>query len=93
MNILLSTYACEPGKGSEAGVGWNWVCQAARFHDVWTITREKNRAAIESSLEPLPRVHWVASGEKSQRGIIITSSGRLAPILLPESCIDASRLT
>ena len=61
MRILLSTYACEPGKGSEAGVGWNWVCQAARFHHVWAITREKNRAAIESSLatEPLPKVHWV----------------------------------
>ena len=61
MRVLISAYACEPGKGSEAGVGWNWVCQAARFHDVWAITREKNRAAIESSLaaEPLTRVHWV----------------------------------
>jgi len=61
LRVLISAYACEPGKGSEAGVGWNWVCQAARFHDVWAITREKNRAAIESSLatEPLPSVHWV----------------------------------
>jgi glycosyltransferase involved in cell wall biosynthesis len=61
MRVLVSAYACEPGKGSEAGVGWNWVSQAARFHDVWAITREKNRAAIESSLaaETLPRVHWV----------------------------------
>jgi len=61
LRVLVSAYACEPGKGSEAGVGWNWVCQAARFHDVWAITREKNRAAIESSLaaEPLPSVHWV----------------------------------
>ncbi|MBZ5672031.1 MAG: glycosyltransferase [Acidobacteriia bacterium] len=40
---------------------WNWICQAARCHDVWAITREKNGAAIESSVaaEPLPRVHWV----------------------------------
>jgi glycosyltransferase involved in cell wall biosynthesis len=61
MRVLISAYACEPGRGSEAGVGWNWVCQAARFHDVWAITREKNRAAIESSLaaEPLPGVLWV----------------------------------
>ena len=61
MRVLISAYACEPGRGSEAGVGWNWICQAAQFHDVWAITREKNRAAIESSLatESLPRVHWV----------------------------------
>ena len=59
--MLISAYACEPGKGSEPGVGWNWVRQAARFNEVWAFTREKNRAAIESSLaaEPLPRVHWV----------------------------------
>jgi glycosyltransferase involved in cell wall biosynthesis len=78
LKVLISAYACEPWKGSEAGVGWNWVCQAARFHDVWAITREKNRAAIESSLVagPLPRVHWVyydppgwaTLGRKTPRG-------------------------
>ena len=25
MKILISAYACEPGKGSEPGVGWRWV--------------------------------------------------------------------
>ena len=39
MRVLLSAYACEPGKGSEAGVGWNSLRQVARYHDVWVLTR------------------------------------------------------
>lgn len=60
--VLISAYACEPGKGSEPGVGWNWVRQIARFADgVWVITRANNREVIEEALkkEPLPNVHWV----------------------------------
>ena len=61
MKILLSAYACEPGKGSEPGVGWNWVRQISRQHEVWAITRAANRKAIEGALreEPLPNAHWV----------------------------------
>lgn len=61
MKVLVSAYACEPEKGSEPGVGWNWVCQAARFHDVWVITRAKNRSVIEAAFhgQPMPNVHWV----------------------------------
>ena len=61
MRILISAYACEPEKGSEPGVGWNWARQISRFHEVWVITRANNRAPIEKSLakEPLPNVHWV----------------------------------
>jgi glycosyltransferase involved in cell wall biosynthesis len=61
MKILVSAYACDPTSGSEPGAGWNWVRQAARFHDVWVITRAKNRPAIEDALRdgPLPSVRWV----------------------------------
>jgi glycosyltransferase involved in cell wall biosynthesis len=61
LKVLLSAYACEPGKGSEPGVGWNWVSQIARFHDVWVITRGNNREPIERILTkmPMPNVHWV----------------------------------
>jgi glycosyltransferase involved in cell wall biosynthesis len=61
MKVLLSAYACEPDKGSEPGVGWNWLRQIARFHEVWLITRANNRAPIEASLEnkSLSDVHWV----------------------------------
>lgn len=61
LNVLVSAYACEPGKGSEAGVGWNWIKAVSRFHNLWVITRANNREAIESALkmEPIPQVQWL----------------------------------
>jgi glycosyltransferase involved in cell wall biosynthesis len=61
LRVLVSAYACEPGKGSEPAVGWNWVLQISRFHEVWVITRANNRELIEKALvsKPLPNVHWV----------------------------------
>src|SRR2546423_830893 len=61
LKVLISAYACEPGKGSEPEVGWQWALQMARFHDVTVLTRDNNRAAIEPELEkfrgqqPVPR--------------------------------------
>ena len=81
LRILLSAYACEPGKGSEPGVGWNWVCQIAKFHEVWLFTRENNRKSIEAALvsNPLPTVHfvyadlprWVRFWKKGRRGVYV----------------------
>jgi len=49
--ILLSAYACEPGKGSEAGVGWHWAVEMGRLgHRVSVLTRLNNRSAIEAAL-------------------------------------------
>src|SRR5215472_13472456 len=46
--ILFSAYACEPDKGSEPAVGWNWAVETARLgHEVWVLTRSNNRTAIE----------------------------------------------
>ena len=61
LNVLVSAYACEPHRGSEPGVGWNWTLQIARFHDVWVITRANNRGVIEQALaeHPRPNVRWV----------------------------------
>ena len=51
MKILLSAYACEPGKGSEPGVGWHWALELSRLgHQVWVITRANNQASIENAL-------------------------------------------
>ena len=60
LKVLMSAYACEPGKGSEPEVGWQWALQMARYHDVTVLTRANNRPAIEPALaalrgrEPLP---------------------------------------
>ena len=54
MKILMSAYACEPFKGSEPEVGWQWALQMARFHDVTVLTRSNNRENIERGLAALP---------------------------------------
>jgi glycosyltransferase involved in cell wall biosynthesis len=53
LKVLISAYACEPGKGSEPEVGWQWALQMARFHDVTVLTRSNNRTAIEAGLQKL----------------------------------------
>lgn len=51
MRVLLSAYACEPGKGSEPGTGWNLALALARSFDVTVLTRTNNREPIEQALE------------------------------------------
>ena len=48
--ILVSAYGCEPLKGSESGVGWNWVLQMAKNNKLHVITRANNQAQIEEHL-------------------------------------------
>jgi len=60
MKVLLSAYLCEPEKGSELAVGWNWVLQIARFHDVWVLTAGEWRKGIQNALakDALHRVRF-----------------------------------
>lgn len=80
LSILLSAYACEPEKGSEQGVGWNWALALARMgHDVTVLTRENNSEIIASAADirglenlhfiyyDLPR--WVKRLKKGGRGL------------------------
>src|ERR1700744_357722 len=53
LKVLISAYACEPHKGSEPEVGWQWAMQMARYHEVTVLTRENNRAAIEKEVAAL----------------------------------------
>jgi len=61
LTVLMSAYACEPGRGSEEGVGWNLAKEMARHHQVWVITRANNRATIDQELarDPEPNLHFV----------------------------------
>jgi glycosyltransferase involved in cell wall biosynthesis len=81
MKLLLSAYACEPDKGSEPGVGWNWAQALVRQgHQVHVITRANNRPAIENALKgdgsplsftyfDLPR--WARAAKKWPGGIYL----------------------
>jgi glycosyltransferase involved in cell wall biosynthesis len=79
LKILLSAYACEPGKGSEPGIGWHWAVEIARLgHEVHILTRANNVAEIERGLARLSglthSVHgydlprWARWWKKGQRG-------------------------
>lgn len=54
LRVLLSAYACEPGKGSEPGTGWNLAVALAKKFDVTVLTRVNNREPIEQALRTLP---------------------------------------
>ncbi len=81
LRVLVSAYSCQPGHGSEPGVGWDWIKQIARFHEVWAITRANNRGPIEQALarEPLPNVHfiyfdftaWARFWKRGSRGVAL----------------------
>ncbi|GIX50468.1 MAG: hypothetical protein KatS3mg132_662 [Limisphaera sp.] len=55
--VLMSAYACEPGRGSEPEVGWRWATEMARYHDVTVVTRANNRSVIEAALASMPPPH------------------------------------
>jgi len=80
MRILLSAYACEPGKGSEPGMGWHWALEIARLgHEVWILTRENNLPSLERALTLQPNlpIHlvgydlpaWLRWWKKGGRGV------------------------
>lgn len=54
MKVLLSAFACEPNRGSEQGVGWNWGVSLARSGvEVVVLTRSEGKAAIERELDKI----------------------------------------
>jgi glycosyltransferase involved in cell wall biosynthesis len=79
MKVLVSAYACEPDKGSEPGVGWNWAKTISAKHDVWVLTKANNKASIERELSqrPITGVHFeyvdiprfLSFWKKGQRGV------------------------
>lgn len=78
--IFVSAYACEPGLGSEIGVGWHWVLEMSRYFELWVLTRESNRHTIEPWIARHPEycgIHylyfdlpkWARFWKKGLRGV------------------------
>jgi glycosyltransferase involved in cell wall biosynthesis len=62
MKVLISAYSCEPGRGSEPGVGWNIVREVAEHDEVWVLTRPDESGHIidaELARNPVPNLHFV----------------------------------
>jgi glycosyltransferase involved in cell wall biosynthesis len=56
--ILLTAYAVNPTKGSEDGMGWNFILQAAKRNKIIAITRENNRDSIEAVMSQDYRIEY-----------------------------------
>lgn len=57
MKVLVSAYACEPGRGSEPEVGWQTATHLAQLHEVTVLTRANNRPIIDKGLATLRGAH------------------------------------
>lgn len=82
LKIFVSAYACEPGLGSEIGVGWHWVLEMSKHFELWVLTRESNRHTIEPWIAQHPEfggIHflyfdlpkWARFWKKGLRGVRI----------------------
>lgn len=80
LKIFVSAYACEPGLGSEIGVGWHWVLEMSKHFEIWVLTRESNRCTIEPWIAEHPEfssIHflyfdlpkWARFWKKGMRGV------------------------
>jgi len=82
--ILATAYAINPFKGSEDGMGWNFILQIARFNKVIAITRENNRVHIEKYMREFPNdlygfiefhyfdlPYWMRFWKKGGRGAML----------------------
>ncbi len=68
LKVVLNAYACNPCKGSEEGVGWNWVKCIAGFCDPWVLVADYHRDDIEAHLSNNPdemsNVHFIYVSHK-----------------------------
>lgn len=54
MKILVNCYACSPYKGSEPGMGWNFVKCLSKLHELHIITESKFQKDIDEYFEEHP---------------------------------------
>jgi glycosyltransferase involved in cell wall biosynthesis len=82
--ILLSAYAVNPYHGSEDGMGWNFICQIARYQKVIAVTRQNTRPHIEKYIKENPSPvysnitfiyydlpYWMRFWKKGGRGALL----------------------
>lgn len=57
LKLLISAYACSPSRGSEPGMGWNFVIGLSEFHEVHVITETlKWKTEIGEHLATFPEL-------------------------------------
>lgn len=54
MKVLVNCYACSPYQGSEPGMGWNFVSNLSRMHELHILTECKFKEDIDKYFEEHP---------------------------------------
>lgn len=54
MKVLVNCYACSPYQGSEPGMGWNFVSNLSRMHELHILTECKFKEDIDKYFEGHP---------------------------------------
>lgn len=73
MKIFVSAYACEPYKGSEPGIGWSFVNEMSKYHEVHVLTRSNNQESIDKHNSNNIKFHyydvpkWLSFWKKGKR--------------------------
>ena len=58
LKILVSAYACSPNKGSEPGIGWNFVLGLSHHHKVYVIVEKRKwEVPINTFLSKNPKLN------------------------------------
>lgn len=56
--ILISAYACSPFHGSEPGMGWNFILELSKYHELHVIVEQRKwRKYIEEYLIQHPKLN------------------------------------
>ena len=72
LKILVSAYACSPNRGSEPGMGWNFVKGISRFHEVHAIVEQEKweediKKYISENKEETKNLHFYFIRKKRAR--------------------------
>lgn len=69
LTVLVNAYAISPTKGSEPGMGWNWVTHLAQYCKLHVITEGEWKKEIEEAISKLPQAqnitfHFILVSDK-----------------------------
>lgn len=74
--VLMIAFACEPGCGSEPGIGWAQVSTSAMRRPTWVITHPDHRANLDAGI-----AEWNARGDVQPIAAHYIDTGPIAKAL------------
>ncbi len=57
--ILVSAYSCEPNRGSEPGVGWDYVSEMSKSYKLIVLTRDDKKKELENEKLANVEFHYI----------------------------------